>query len=404
MDLSNYKEVQAKRFFGKDTVVVQGRLKRAYKFFSPFVKKNKPVLDIGTRDGWFVEYLEEEGFCNVLGTDLTEDAVKHAQRHGRNVIVGDAHDLSGFEDKKYETVLMIHSLEHCYDPQKVVDGVYRILAPEGIFFIEVPLENVAVKTMAHFCNFTNVEDVANLLGEARFQLLKKEIYFPRADRPKIRHLMCVFKKVTARIKSKSREVFKERFTSKRASVGALMELVSFNSVLYIGASARLKRPGIRLKKLYFAEQLAECCDYVDLLEIWPENIEGLKDTPPFRKLILGDARTIDEHVDQKYDLIFWWHGPEHIYEYEIPRTVEKMKRVCNKHIIFGCPWGIYEQGITYGNPHEEHKSHLQPEFYENLGFLTAVSNQSNHKNGNITAWMDIGWKDEDPSNITGNRK
>ena len=197
-----------------------------------------------------------------------------------------------------------------------------------------------------------------------------------------------------RTKVQARKHFNQKHGSRGSSLLSIMGQIEFKSALYVGASSRIKnaKTGTRLFKLYFADRLAQKCEHVDLLEVWPANIEGLKGTPPFKNLILGDARTIDEHVNQKYDLIFWWHGPEHIHEHEIGPTVEKMKTMCNKHIIFGCPWGVYEQDAVYGNPYEEHKSHLHPKLYSNLGFLTSTVSQPNHKLGNITSWMDVRWE------------
>lgn len=194
-------------------------------------------------------------------------------------------------------------------------------------------------------------------------------------------------------KRQARKAFKTKYGSRGGSLVELMKLLEFDSALYIGASSRIKnkKQGTRLIKTYFADRLQAQCDYVDLLEVWPANIEGLKGEPPFRKLILGNGKTVADHVDQKYDLIFWWHGPEHIYDHEIASAVESMKRVCSKYIVFGCPWGVYEQDAVYGNPYEEHKSHLDPEFYEKLGFVTATVSQRNHKLGNITSWMDVRW-------------
>lgn len=197
-------------------------------------------------------------------------------------------------------------------------------------------------------------------------------------------------------KESARGRFKRKYGSRGGSLIKLIEMLKFQSVLYIGASARIKdeKTGERLFKLYFADRLAahKHCQYVDLLEVWPANIEGLQGHSLFRKLILGNGKAVAEHVDQKYDLIFWWHGPEHIYDHEIPMAVESMKKVCDKHIILGCPWGMYEQGTVYGNPFEEHKSHLHPEFYENLGFITSTIAKPNHKMGNITSWMDVRWE------------
>lgn len=196
VDQKRYKESQAKRFFGGEVTVARGRLKKAYRMLAPFANPNQPTLDIGTRDGWFVEYLTRKKFKNVQGIELTEDAVKYAQSQGRNVIWGDAHDLSAFGNQEYGNVIMIHSLEHCYNPQKVAADVHRILKPGGLFFIEVPIEQKSNEKMAHFCNFRNVHDVIRTLDKSKFELLKDKTYAPDGKvHKKLRHLMCAFRRV-----------------------------------------------------------------------------------------------------------------------------------------------------------------------------------------------------------------
>lgn len=194
VDHEAYRDNQAKRFFGGETLMVRGRLKRAYRFFAPFVNKDLPVLDIGTRDGWMLDYLRRKKFKNLQGIEITEEAVQYARSQGRNVIWGDVHDLSSFDGEEYGTVLMIHSLEHCYDPRVAIEGVHRILKPSGIFFIEVPLEGKPNENMAHYCNFTNIHDVVNIVDKIKFRLLKDGIYLPNPKKPSIRHLMCTFRR------------------------------------------------------------------------------------------------------------------------------------------------------------------------------------------------------------------
>lgn len=173
-DYKEYKKVQASRFSGSDITIVQKRLKTAYKFFKPIVKPQHPVLDLGTRDGWFVEYLTKKGFKDIQGVELNKEAVKWAQSQGRNVIAGDMHDLSMFPPNHYHTILSIHSLEHCYDVPKVVDGFHRLLVPGGVLYIEVPREQKANRKMAHFTPFSSPEIIVEQLGD-RFETLKQRV-------------------------------------------------------------------------------------------------------------------------------------------------------------------------------------------------------------------------------------
>lgn len=190
VDKGRYFRSQASRFEG-ESVKARSRLKKAYRLFKPYVSPQQPLLDIGSRDGWFLEYLKRKKFSSVLGVEITEEAVKYAQKHGRNVIWGDAHELSSFGDEEFGTVIMNHSLEHCYDPKRAIEGVYRILKTQGILFIEVPLEKQPNVENAHFCNFASVHDLRDLLGDG-FKLLKQQVT-PMGKG--VKHLSCVFRKI-----------------------------------------------------------------------------------------------------------------------------------------------------------------------------------------------------------------
>ena len=185
-----YTKAQAARFSGEN-LAARNRLKSAYRFFEVFVDKNLPLLDIGARDGWMLEYLKRKKFVNTTGVDITVDAVKYAQSQGRNVIWADMHDLSSFDTESFGTILMIHSLEHCYNTQVVVDGLLRILKPSGILYVEVPLETSAAKDVAHFCNFTSIHDVIKVLGPQFKQLKHKVVPLSK----KLKNMLCVFRKI-----------------------------------------------------------------------------------------------------------------------------------------------------------------------------------------------------------------
>jgi SAM-dependent methyltransferase len=118
--------------------VLKLRYSNACKQLDKLLYKNKPILDVGCRFGCCMEYLISKGFVNIKGADLVELAVKEAVSRGLDVVLNDAHDMSVFEDNEFCAVIMLHSLEHCYNTKKVVKNVYRVLKEDGLFYVEVP--------------------------------------------------------------------------------------------------------------------------------------------------------------------------------------------------------------------------------------------------------------------------
>lgn len=53
-------------------------------------------------------------------------------------IVGDANDSGAVPEENFDSILILNVLEHCENPQKVVDNIYRWLKPGGHVYAMVP--------------------------------------------------------------------------------------------------------------------------------------------------------------------------------------------------------------------------------------------------------------------------
>ena len=97
------------------------------------------ALDVGTRSGIALEILETLGI-DALGVDISPRAVEKAQVEGKNVIWGDAHHLSLVVKDKVDAIFLIHSLEHCHTPEKVVEECYNLLNDNGYIVMRLPVQ------------------------------------------------------------------------------------------------------------------------------------------------------------------------------------------------------------------------------------------------------------------------
>ena len=144
------------------------------------------------------------------------------------------------------------------------------------------------------------------------------------------------------------------------------------SLLYVGANS---------SRFHYEENIREAGYLIDVLEAFKENVDNLKRTP-WINTIHGDIRKFYPLKD--YDVVFWWHGPEHVLANDLRPTVERIKTYA-KTIVVGCPWGRREQGSVGGNPFEVHANHLYERDLEYLGFSVDA----------------VGVKDVPPSHLTG---
>lgn len=153
--------------------LINNRYSIQYEMFKPHVSKSGQVLDIGVRDGVFLDWLRSMGFINLYGIDIFEESIELLKKKG---IEGHIDNAQEFEiDKKFDFVMMSHVLEHCPEPGKVLDRVYEHTNKIAIIFIEVPIEQGDPKPTekdAHYFNFHSFDDMLKILGE-KWEVLDK---------------------------------------------------------------------------------------------------------------------------------------------------------------------------------------------------------------------------------------
>jgi len=104
------------------------------------------------------------------------------------------------------------------------------------------------------------------------------------------------------------------------------------------------------------------------LEIWERNIRIMIENNcwPVCKYFSGDI--VNWNTDMKFDLVFWWHGPEHVEKNKLNEAVANCEKLATQMVVMGCPWGDYLSHEFSKNPHERHVSELEPEFFDQLGY------------------------------------
>lgn len=154
----------------------------------------------------------------------------------------------------------------------------------------------------------------------------------------------------------------------------LPELWEPGTLLYIGASARRFQCG---------PELAEAGRELTLLEIWPPYVELYQEHTAVKHAIQGDVRQVEAGMlpHPHYDVAFWWHGPEHVAEAELPPTLARLEALSDL-VVLSCPWGEQPQGMSDGNPHQAHLTALYPEDLRWLGYRVATVGPS----GSLIAW------------------
>lgn len=132
------------------------------KLLEKYLPKNKKlkILDVGCGPGAALLYLSR--FGDVIGVDLSDEALKYAKKRGK-VIKADISSLP-FENESFDLVTCLDVLYHQWvkDNKKALLEIKRVLKPGGIFFLREPAYNW----------FKSSEDVVDF---TKHRFTKKEI-------------------------------------------------------------------------------------------------------------------------------------------------------------------------------------------------------------------------------------
>ena len=157
-------------------------------------------------------------------------------------------------------------------------------------------------------------------------------------------------------------------------------ILNYKTLLYIGAKKRM----IQMLQLFVDTSYA-----IDIIEIWSANVTKLKDLNGIRRIIQGDVRNITQMELPCYDVVMWWHGPEHVYEKELYDVLRNLETLATKLVVVASPWGESKQGGKRGNLSERHVTSLYSMTFKDLGWNTDMIGNIGNKDrtvSNLLAW------------------
>jgi len=176
------------------------------------------------------------------------------------------------------------------------------------------------------------------------------------------------------------EPYRMRARKRKLQVAKIPNVYAYETLLYIGASpSRFEL----IDEFFYAKYK------IDVLEIFEPNVKALeimnRRWKIFNKIMLGDVRKVEEILQHRYDVIVFWHGPEHLDLLDFVPTMKKLEDFAKRLLICGCPWGDYPQGPVKGNVHEKHVSSLYQMDFQRIGFKTSTLRQPG-RGSNLLAW------------------
>jgi len=131
-DVKNYRPYQEVKGFG---AWFDGAMSATFRW----VPRNVRILDIGCGFGESLGYHQARG-CDVYGVEADENIRRVADRFGYKVHVG-LFDSNVYEGNFFDYVTMSQVIEHVTDPVETLNGIKRILKPEGVAILSTPNAN-----------------------------------------------------------------------------------------------------------------------------------------------------------------------------------------------------------------------------------------------------------------------
>jgi len=142
-------------------------------------------------------------------------------------------------------------------------------------------------------------------------------------------------------------------------------------LFFEGAGKRVLYVGATPQRFQMGKELHEAGYKITLLEAHKPFADFYEGHPWLAEVIHGDVRNIGEIAGERmWDVVVWWHGPEHIEKARLAPTVEALEGVAERGVVLGCPWGVNQQGMMAGNPYSVHEAHLDVGDLEILGYTT----------------------------------
>ncbi len=127
------------------------------------------LLDCACGDGAGFGGLQEMGFSSVVGVELSREKAARARRSGFSVVLADMHDLGCFRDGAFDVIVCSHTLEHAYDPGRVLTQFHRLLVAEGMLHVVLPYPDPGHRNeLAHVGKYelgTHLDDEGRTLSE-----------------------------------------------------------------------------------------------------------------------------------------------------------------------------------------------------------------------------------------------
>ena len=128
--------------------------KRILRQLQPLVPASNRVLEIGAGLGCTVRHFQDAGY-EAAGIDPGRDFTDYSVNQiGANLTQQGLEELD--TSQKYDTILLVHVIEHMNHPDQSLNRIHRLLNHDGLLYVECPNLDAPVARRSRLFHFAHV--------------------------------------------------------------------------------------------------------------------------------------------------------------------------------------------------------------------------------------------------------
>lgn len=127
---------------------------RIFKQLQPFLPNDASVFEVGAGIGCSVKVFADRGY-SASGIEPNQDF----NNYTREVLQANVTNTSLYEltqKKQYNTILLVHVIEHFVSPKKALKHIYNLIENEGFLYVECPNLSAPFTIFDHLFHYAHI--------------------------------------------------------------------------------------------------------------------------------------------------------------------------------------------------------------------------------------------------------
>jgi 2-polyprenyl-3-methyl-5-hydroxy-6-metoxy-1,4-benzoquinol methylase len=149
--------------------------------------RNAKILDLGCGMGHFLNFLEQEGYKNYIGIDISDENITFCRKRNFNVALADISEFLTKTNETYDAVVMNDIIEHFEKSEIIIilEAIFKVLHSNGSLIIKTPnAANPIMAPSSRYYDFTHelifteesMSQVLRIAGFSQICIYPQDLY------------------------------------------------------------------------------------------------------------------------------------------------------------------------------------------------------------------------------------